>query len=333
LLVGGFLVELVFCACVALPVSSSPPPRVGSPPPTARSPGATPPLAVATPEPATPTPAPTIPTDLPRTAVVEQDGVRIAIDLDRNPMPAGQPTWVSTTVTNTGRDAVVYYPCGEAVVVSGRIAGDPWRPGRDLPQPALAWKAYLLESMRLEARDRDREVRFLIAGHDGSSSGCGDIAYTETLAPAASLHERSRWDGLSFRGLAPPPTASIDLVGSFPFDRGDPAVEHPPEDRHLLEVHLKTWIAGLPDAFLDPAEAVDIALADPRLTAVLASHELRNGNGGLVRFDPASGAYQVGLIEENLPTARAHLVLVDARTGVIVGFVERDWDFQVDGFP
>jgi len=132
---------------------------------------------------------------------------------------------------------------------------------------------------------------------------------------------------------APASTNNPALVGSFPFDRGDPAVEHPPEDRHVLEVHLTTWIAGLPDPFLDPAEAVDTALTDPRLTAVLASHELRNGNGGLVRFDPATGDYQIGLIEENIPTSRAHLVLVDARTGELVGFVERDWSFRVDGYP
>jgi len=29
---------------------------------------------------------------------------------------------------------------------------------------------------------------------------------------------------------------------------------------------------------------------------------------------------------------RAHLVLVDARTGEIVGFVDRDWNYQVDGY-
>ncbi|HEY3163570.1 MAG TPA: hypothetical protein VGJ71_04380 [Candidatus Limnocylindrales bacterium] len=282
---------------------------------------------------AEPTPEPTIPARLPPAAVHEDNGVRITIELERNPMPAGQPTWVDTTVTNTGRDVVVHYPCGEAVTVDGRIAGEPWRPGRQLPEPELSWKAYLLESMRGEARDQDREIRFLRAGDQGSASGCGDIAHTATLAPGASLHERLAWDGLTFRGLAPPPTAKIDLVGSFPFDRGDPLVEHPPENRTFFEVHLETWIAGLLDAFLDPGEAADIALTDPRLSAVLASHDLRNGNGGLVRYDPATGAYQVGLIEENLPVARAHVVLVDARSGRIIGFVERDWNMQVDGYP
>ncbi|HEX2756061.1 MAG TPA: hypothetical protein VHM48_11385 [Candidatus Limnocylindrales bacterium] len=70
------------------------------------------------------------------------------------------------------------------------------------------------------------------------------------------------------------------------------------------------------------------------MTAVLASRDLRNGNEGVLRFDPRTGTYQVGMLESgSLPVSRAHLVLVNARTGDIVGFVERDWDYAVDGFP
>jgi hypothetical protein len=75
-------------------------------------------------------------------------------------------------------------------------------------------------------------------------------------------------------------------------------------------------------------------LADPRLTALLASRHLGDGNDGVVRFDPKAGVYQIGMLESgDLPVARAHLVLVDARTGEIVGFVERDWNYGVDGYP
>jgi hypothetical protein len=208
----------------------------------------------------------------------------------------------------------------------------PWRPGRDLPEPANDWKEYLISVQGV--RTTDRSVLFLPQGQDGSSSGCGDIGYTESLAAGAAIHERARWDGFAFRGLGPPPTARLDLVGTFKFDRGDPRVEHPPENRRLLEVHLDTWISGLPDQFLDPAEAADIALTDPRLTAILASRDLRNGNEGVCRFDPAAGVYQIGMLESgDLPVSRAHLVLVDARTGVIVGFVDRDWNYKVDGYP
>jgi hypothetical protein len=331
-LAGGSLIWLVLTACVALPVSSSPPPLVDSP--SARPLPATRPPPVATPEPPTapPTPEATIPANLAMTAVAEQDGVKITIELERNPMPAGQPTWITTTITNTGRDRVVYVPCGEIVYVSASGVGPPWRSGRNLPNPAMIWKTYLLDHQGLKSDDR--YVLFFVDAQDGASSGCGDVARVTSLAPGRTVHERQRWDGFAFRHLAPPPTARIDLRGTFEFDRGDPFAEHPAEDRHTIEVHLETWIAGLPDAFLDPAEAADIALTDPRLTALLASRDLRNGNEGVVRFDPVAGAYQIGMLESgSLPVSRAHLVLVDARTGEIVGFVDRTWDYAIDGYP
>jgi hypothetical protein len=148
------------------------------------------------------------------------------------------------------------------------------------------------------------------------------------------MAEGVRWDGYAFRHLGPPPTARIDLVGHFAFNRGDPRVEHLLEDRDRLEVHLETWIAGPPGALLDPAEAIDMALTDPRLTAILANRDLSNGNEGVVRFDPKAGVYQIGMLESgDLPVSRVHLVLVDARTGEIAGFVDRNWDYQVDGYP
>ena len=76
------------------------------------------------------------------------------------------------------------------------------------------------------------------------------------------------------------------------------------------------------------------ALTEPRLTAILADRDLHNGNEGIVRFDPVTGVYHIGMLESgSLPVARVHLVLVDARTGEIVGFVDRDWDHAVDGYP
>jgi len=333
-LFGGSLLGFVLSGCLALPAPSSPPQLAGSLPPSSRAAAVTPSPSIATPGPSTPTsvPTPTIPADLATRAVAEQDGVRLTIELDRNPMPAGQPTWITTTITNSGGDAVVYVPCGEIVYVSAAGVGPPWRPGRNPPNPAAIWKTYLLDHQGLQTKDR--YVLFFVAGQTGASSGCGDIAHVTTLAPGRTVHERQSWDGFAFRQFAPPPTAVIDLVGRFEFDRGDPLAEHPPEDRHRLEVHLETWIAGLPDAFLDPAEAADIALTDPRLTALLASRDLRNGNEGVARFDPKTALYQIGMLESgSLPVSRAHLVLVDARTGEIVGFVERDWDYDVDGYP
>src|SRR4029079_18816862 len=104
------------------------------------------------------------------------------------------------------------------------------------------------------------------------------------LAPGRALRERSSWDGLTFRRLAPPPTASVDLVGSFAYAHAArPDIEAP---RLQIEIHLQTWIDSRPERSLDPGEVADIALSDPRLRAVLASRELSNGNESVLRFDP-----------------------------------------------
>jgi hypothetical protein len=277
------------------------------------------------------TPAPSLPDDPSRIAVVERDGVRLTLELDRNPMPAGEPTWVTTTIQNTGRDAITYYPCGEAVTVGGEIDGVPWRSGVDLPVPAATWKSYLTAGQGL--RGGGRTVLFFPDGLDGAASGCGDIGISATLAAGAEHRERLRWDGFTFRRLGPPPTASLDLIGSFAFDRGV-ALEPPPEARRRAEVRLPAWIAGPLGPLLDPAEAVDLALADPRLTDLLGSRNLHSGNEGVLLFDGSSGIYQIGMLESGgLPISRVHLVLVDARSGRIAGFVDRDWDYQVDGYP
>ena len=91
-------------AVAAVVIGQTPGPLVGQTPrPTtvalSPSPGAT----------SAPTPTPTLPPGpLARIAMIEANGVRVTIELERNPMPAGEPTWVTTTVTNTGRDDVIW---------------------------------------------------------------------------------------------------------------------------------------------------------------------------------------------------------------------------------
>ena len=283
-----------------------------------------------TPVPAAATPEPSIPADLSRAAVVEQDGVRLTMELERNPMPAGEVTWVTKTIENVGKKPIQYFPCGEAMTVAGQLHDRPWRPGVQLPNPQALWKKYLL--LHVDVWDGTRQVIFLPDGLTGSSSGCGDIAYVEILGPGKALRERSRWDGLTFRRLAPPPTSKVDLVGSFEYAHAARAdVEAP---RLKLEMQLETWIDGRPDAYLDPGEVADLALRDPRLAAILTARDLYNGNEGVLIFDPAWTTYQVGMLESgNLPVSRAHLLTVDAVTGEIRGWVERDWDYDVDDYP
>jgi len=332
------LVAVVLTGCMARPELSPPPVAPAAVPSLAPTviPGASlgpGPIDVIPASPTPPsTPEPSIPDDLRLTSTAEANGVRVTLRLARNPMPAGERTSLTLTITNTGDDPLQYYPCGEVMPVSASLT-DPFRSGRLLAGPAVEWKRFLLGQFDSEAPGAPT-ILFLADGQDGSSSGCGDVLIVTSLAPGKTVRQNVSWDGQRFRGLGPPRTSPIDLVGTFRFDRGDVLAENPPEDRQVVEVHLDAWIDGPGPPVLDPAEAVDIALTDARLTDVLARRELRNGNEGLVRYVAAIHRYRVGIVESgSLPVAQVHMLEIDAETGAIVDWIERDWDYSVDGYP
>jgi hypothetical protein len=335
---GGFLVGLVVSACVALPVPSSQPPPAGSPPPWARPSGATPPPVVATPEPATPTPPPTIPAEaLARLATTDKDGVRVAIELERNPMPASEPTWVTTSVTNTGRDDLIWFHdgCVISVGVNGQLENARYRAGAALPVPFHVMKGYLLDVRAI--RDGDIWVGFTPERFIGKGSiGCADIRISDRVRPGGSISQRAQWNGLGYLYGPPPPTGIVDLVGSFSYYWRKTTGE--PEDitKQVIDVHLRTWVVGGTEALLDPGEAVDAALADPRLPQILARLELRNANEPFLRYDLATATYAIGVLVDGDPpqtTSTLHTTIVDAHTGDVIDFVERVWDWRAEGNP
>jgi hypothetical protein len=57
-----------------------------------------------------------------------------------------------------------------------------------------------------------------------------------------------------------------------------------------------------------------------------------NANEPIVRYDPLTAMWQVGLLDYTEPP-RVHFVLVDAMTGDLAGWVERVWDYTTDGYP
>jgi hypothetical protein len=87
---------------------------------------------------------------------------------------------------------------------------------------------------------------------------------------------------------------------------------------------------------LDPGEAVDAALADPRLPGVLDRLDLHNANERYLRYDLATATYAIGvLIDRDPPQAPStlHTTIVDAHSGDVVDFVERVWDWRLEGNP
>lgn len=284
-----------------------------------------------------PTATPTLPDDdLRRSAKTDKDGVRVSIVLERNPMPVGEPTWVTTRVTNTGTDDLIWFHdgCAITVGVSGKLRDVRWTLGDPLPDPAGAWKPFLTDG---HGANVDRvTVYFTPAAHVGRGSiGCADIGITDRIPPGRTIEQRAQWNGLAYEQLIPPPTSEIDLVGTLRYYWRASDGEDPGDiTSRTIDVHLTAWIQGDGVARLGPWEAIDAALRDPRLLLALGDRQPGNGNSPLLRFDPSTGVYEIGIVQSgNLPVPRAIYAQIDAQSGAVVGLVERDWSYAVEGNP
>ena len=294
------------------------------------SPGATP---VSTPD-------ATIPAGpLATTAAVDAYSIHVSIELERNPMPAGEPTWVTTTVTNTGTDDLIWLhgACAHptTVFVNGTVRGQSWRPGRSQTGKGLRFKSMALAGAGVDMRAIS--IGFVPEAYVGvkGNQGCSDVGVTEALAAGATIWQRAQWDGAAGFLLGPPPTGRVELIGSFRFfwrrSAGEPADQMAAP---AIDVSLTTWIDGRVEGIIHPAEAIDAALLDRRLLDILEARDLGNANSPVLRYDPVAAVWQVGLLDENYGgEPQVHLALVDGRTGQIVQFIERTWNFSVDGYP
>nr|MBA3779931.1 hypothetical protein [Chloroflexota bacterium] len=96
-------------------------------------------------------PQSTPPTELPLEAVVEKAGIQLRIVLDRNPMPAGQPTWATTEVRNTGTRDLHWITdgCETHVGISAELQGVTWDPGTATDGPLAEYRDWFIESANL----------------------------------------------------------------------------------------------------------------------------------------------------------------------------------------
>jgi hypothetical protein len=263
----------------------------------------------------------------------------VTIEFERNPMPAGEPTWVTTTVTNTGADDLIWLhgSCTHptTVTVGGTVDGQTWRGGGDQTGASLRFRSMALA--QAGAADGVIVVSFVPEAFVGKKGtfGCGDMGQESSLAPGKSIKQRARWDGEAGTLLGPPPTGRVELVGSFrDFWRRSAGEPTDPSAAPAIDVPLTAWIDGRVEGIIHPAEAIDAALLDRRLVAILETRDLGNANSPVIRYDPAAAVWQVGLLDYNDGgDPQVHLVIVDGHTGQILQFVERTWNFNVDGFP
>jgi hypothetical protein len=287
-----------------------------------------------TPPPAAPAPDPA-PLDLPLVARAERDGVRLTIELVRNPFPAAEWTAARTRVTNIGRDDLTWFHdgCANPVSLGGELEGQRWRPGFAKFVGQLAeFQGRAVENATFDGRMR---IGFIPERWIGQGSiGCADIGMADVVRPGASIETDLIWDGTAAGQLAPPPAGPVHLTGTFQYYwRGK---QDPPglDGMKQLSVSMDGWIepGGIP--FIHPAEAIDVALLDPRLAGVIADRDLWNGNEDVVRFDVKRGIWSVGLLEHHGDGhATVHLVEIDGATGARLGWIERPWDYDREGVP
>lgn len=282
---------------------------------------------------AEPTPEPTPPAGLARNVTIEEDGLRISITLDRNPMPAGEVTGVTYRLKNTGGASVTWTSdgCESPVGLQGEMTDVRLRPGGQATGQGSRFKFLALD----DVEDGIVRIGFVSEQLLGRGTyGCGDIAIGHELKPGQQITRREFWDGAVSQRHGPPPTGAIRLTGwAGYFSRTRGGEEARLGDNGVLRPVLDAWIvAGHDPAWLDLPEVVDAALADPQLQAWLGQVEIGNASEPVAWWDAAQGLWQVGILRYYVQPG-LWLVLVDPLTGAVTGHVERDWDPDVDGFP
>jgi hypothetical protein len=285
----------------------------------------------------TPDPSPdsTAPAGLARVAETQRDGIRVRIELQRNPLPAGERSWVRTVVTNRGKDDVTWFHDGCALPAS--INGKslvPWSMGVDQSSISARFKTYALGGhISLEPNPLANIEFVREAQLSSGDTGCADVGISEKIRPGHSVTETLWWSGFAApnRALPRPGALSISAYAGY-YWRG----RHQPESivDHAIKLSLDAWIEAPGSDHLSPAQAVDAALADPGFHTYLDTQQLANGRAEIAWYDAARNVWEIGVMPwyETEPP-RIHGVLVDGTDGSIVGPLDRAWDSARDPFP
>jgi hypothetical protein len=269
---------------------------------------------------------------LPRRVVHEADGIRVTIELARNPLRSGVPTWVRSTVTNTGAADLTWSHDGCAIPagVSGTMIGV----GRRIGQPLAEAPAYKADTLESAGGAGPITIDFVPEPFVGlaGSYGCADIGISETIHPGGSISQRGRWDGFAYGRLGPVPSGPVRMRAWAGY------YERTTDRSHRTKPIVFTFPAWILPASgkqtLDPPEAIDVALTDRAFATDVASVDLHSGHEPTLWYRPRAGLWEVGYVAWEPEPPTMHTVLVDARTGTIARpFTTRPWNERRDGFP
>jgi hypothetical protein len=270
-----------------------------------------------------------------RVGVTERDRIRVRIELERNPLPAGERNWVEVSVTNRSKTDVTWFHDGCALPANVYGASQvAWSMGSGQHPQGRMFKTYALGGHIAQVPSAHGTIDFvreerLVKGQPG----CADIGITDTIKPGRSIRQTLWWSGFTGGNWALPPTgpAAISVLAGY-YWRG--ADEPEAIEDAAMALQLEAWISNGGDHLLSPAQAVDAALADPTFAAYLETQALANGREEIAWYDADRDLWEIGVMpwyETDPP--RIHGVLVDAETGRILGTLERAWDEEKDHIP
>jgi hypothetical protein len=301
------LLALFGCSVERLPAPESPPVNASASASTRPSPIASP---AATPgPPVEPSGQPVTVDPTVHAASLTVEGVRVLIEADRNPMSAGEPTWVTTTVINRGPGVLRWMTdgCQIHVGVRGQMSGVRWSAGGPQHGAAQTFKSWANQTVvELSGPIMFGLVPEPFVGR--GDIGCADLGVPHELGAGNRVVMRHSWDGFTGTfGL--PPSGPAELVATFDYwwRDGQPEGRGP-----VVAARLPVLIAGgrEPGA-LAPGQVLDVALSVPQFRAVLEAHpSLQEWDMPIrVEFDPDNASWQVELRIEGGATA---LVEIDA---------------------
>jgi hypothetical protein len=256
------------------------------------------------------TPVPTVP-PLATEATAQRHGVEIHLELERNPLPAGQQTWATVTIRNRSDKTVPWMTDGCEITASvyGILGGD-WVGGVAQTGIAARFKSFALEPFG-HSGNGYLGIGFQAEQYLGRDVGCADVGIPHELRAGQKLVHRGVWDGKL--GDLAPADGPLTIVPSFPVHLGDIGFTPAP-----VEVRLESWITGGTSfEFLTPAAAIDVALGDARFREWLERAPASTWINSHHTLEPDAGTWEIGLFREDQGT-HLGMVTLDARTGEVL---------------
>ena len=274
---------------------------------------------------------PTPPSDLSRVGVKEVDDVRVRIELQRNPLPAGQRSWVRIFVTNRGTSNLkwLHDGCADLAGVGGYSSVE-WPMGRDHEGTEEEFKTRALGGIVFSKPEARAYIGFVPEDRLGKGGyGCVDMGFEETLKPGETRRQTRWWSGFDSQNRSLPPAGPVDLmVSAGSYFRGSTPDNVPEVSIRFM---LPAWVTTPEGPQLSPAEIVDAALSDGDFAAFVRTQDLGNGREAIAWYRPAENVWEVALLIW-YPTAHIRGVQVDPTGNVLEAF-DRPWDQETDGFP